>query len=102
MAKPPHTRAAMRALYPVCQVAELTAGYRDTTAAWHKEVCHAEVVYRSTDEARTSRAAERCQKAQGHRTESSTCSDVAQGRRRWSKLDRRAHRRGLRVSDENR
>src|SRR2546430_5225895 len=28
---PPHTRAAMRALYPVCQVAELTAGYRDTT-----------------------------------------------------------------------
>src|SRR5215469_5085451 len=31
MAQPPHTRAAMRALYPVCQVAELTAGYRDTT-----------------------------------------------------------------------
>src|ERR1043166_9557439 len=31
MAQPPHTCAAMRALYPVCQVAELTAGYRDTT-----------------------------------------------------------------------
>src|SRR5207245_2185431 len=31
MAKPPHTRAAMRALYPVCQVAELAAGYRYTT-----------------------------------------------------------------------
>src|SRR5215470_10781942 len=71
-------------------------------AAWHKEVCHAEVVYRSTDEARTSRAAERCQKAQGNRAESSPCSDFAQGRCRWSQLDRRAHRRGLRVSDENR
>src|SRR5437879_4854073 len=31
MAKPPHTRAEMRAFYPVCQVAELAAGYRDTT-----------------------------------------------------------------------
>ena len=31
MAKPPHTRAAMRALYPVCQVAELAAGYGYTT-----------------------------------------------------------------------
>src|SRR6266571_3927708 len=31
MAKPPHTRAEMRVLYPVCQVAELTAGYRYTT-----------------------------------------------------------------------
>src|SRR5262245_66428253 len=31
MAQPPHTRAEMRALYPVCQDAELTAGYRDTT-----------------------------------------------------------------------
>jgi hypothetical protein len=29
--KTPHTRAAMRAFYPVCQVAELAAGYRDTT-----------------------------------------------------------------------
>ena len=32
MAKLPHTRAAMRALYPVWQVAELAAGYRYTTA----------------------------------------------------------------------
>src|SRR2546426_10925112 len=31
MAKPPHTRAEMRAFYPICQVAELAAGYRDTT-----------------------------------------------------------------------
>src|SRR5215470_81438 len=31
MAKPPHTRAAMRAFYPVCQVAELAAGYGYTT-----------------------------------------------------------------------
>jgi hypothetical protein len=28
MAKPPHTRAEMRAFYPVCQIAELAAGYR--------------------------------------------------------------------------
>src|SRR5262252_54872 len=35
MAKPPHTRAALRALYPVCQVAELAAGYRDTTIEQH-------------------------------------------------------------------
>src|SRR5438128_12548041 len=34
MAKPPHTRAEMRAFYPVCQVAELAAGYRDTTKRW--------------------------------------------------------------------
>src|SRR5947209_5478051 len=37
MAKPPHTRGEMRAFYPVCQVAELAAGYRDTsdeTDAW--------------------------------------------------------------------
>src|SRR5215831_20690415 len=68
------------------------------------QVCHAEaeVVYRSTDEARTSRVAERCPKAQGNRAESATCSDFAQSRRRWSKLDRRAHRRGLRMSDKNR
>src|SRR5262252_4298441 len=32
MAKPPHTRAAMRAFYPVCQVAELAAGYGYTTS----------------------------------------------------------------------
>ena len=32
MAKLPHTRAAMRAFYPVCQVAELAAGYGYTTA----------------------------------------------------------------------
>src|SRR5438876_4928915 len=31
MAQPPHTRAAMRALYLVCQVVKLAAGYRDTT-----------------------------------------------------------------------
>ena len=31
MAKPPHTRGEMRAFYPVCQVAEIAAGYRDTT-----------------------------------------------------------------------
>src|SRR6266853_5714537 len=31
MAKPPHTRAAMRAFYPVCQIAELAAGYGYTT-----------------------------------------------------------------------
>src|SRR5215471_2788923 len=31
MAKPPHTGAAMRAFYPVCQVAELAAGYGYTT-----------------------------------------------------------------------
>src|SRR5712691_1143744 len=31
MAKPPHTRGERRAFYPVCQVAELAAGYRDTT-----------------------------------------------------------------------
>jgi Asp-tRNA(Asn)/Glu-tRNA(Gln) amidotransferase A subunit family amidase len=31
MAKPPHTRAEMRAFYPVCQVAELAAGYGYTT-----------------------------------------------------------------------
>src|SRR5215468_5359008 len=31
MANPPHTRAAMRAFYPVCQVAELAAGYGYTT-----------------------------------------------------------------------
>src|SRR5712692_2903621 len=29
--KPPHTRAEMRVFYPVCQVAELAAGYRYTT-----------------------------------------------------------------------
>ena len=31
MAKSPHTRAEMRAFYPVCQVAELAARYRYTT-----------------------------------------------------------------------
>src|SRR5215471_1516260 len=31
MANPPHTRAAMRAFYPVCQVTELAAGYGYTT-----------------------------------------------------------------------
>src|SRR5215813_1294994 len=31
MAKPPHIRGEMRAFYPVCQVAEIAAGYRDTT-----------------------------------------------------------------------
>jgi hypothetical protein len=31
MAQPPHTRAEMRAFYPVCQVTELAAGYRYTT-----------------------------------------------------------------------
>jgi len=31
MAKLPHTRGEMRAFYPVCQVAELAASYRDTT-----------------------------------------------------------------------
>src|SRR5215471_9058179 len=35
MAKPPHTRAAMRAFYPVCQVAELAASYGYTTRAPH-------------------------------------------------------------------
>src|SRR5207248_236882 len=33
MAQPPHTRAEMRVLYPVCQIAELAAGYRNTTLA---------------------------------------------------------------------
>src|SRR5215831_7433736 len=37
MAKPPHTHAAMRVLYPVCQVAELAAGYRNTTV-WIKKL----------------------------------------------------------------
>src|SRR5438552_17516985 len=69
-------------------------------AAWHKEVCHAEVVCRSPDEARTSRASGRCQEAKGDRAESSPCSDSAEGRRRWSQLDRRANCRGLLVSDE--
>jgi hypothetical protein len=32
MAKPPHTGGKMRVFYPVCQVAELAAGYRYTTA----------------------------------------------------------------------
>src|SRR3989442_3911354 len=54
----------------------------------HKEVCHAEVVYRSTDEARTSRASARCQKTERDRAKDSACSDSAQGRRRWAELDR--------------
>src|SRR5262249_37865874 len=70
-------------------------------AAWHKEVCHAEVVYRAADEARTSRASERCQEAEGNGAESPTCTDSAQGRCRRAPLDRRAHCRGLRVPDEN-
>jgi hypothetical protein len=37
MAKPPHIRAEMRAFYPVCQVAELAAGYRYTTRFWLEE-----------------------------------------------------------------
>src|SRR5262249_22195388 len=31
MAQPPHTGGEMRGFYPVCQVTELAAGYRDTT-----------------------------------------------------------------------
>jgi len=31
MAQPPHTDGEMRGFYPVCQVTELAAGYRDTT-----------------------------------------------------------------------
>jgi hypothetical protein len=61
---------------------------RNGDSAWHKEVCHAEVVYRSTDEARTSRASRRCQEAERNRAESSTRADSSQGRCRWSKLDR--------------
>src|SRR5215469_15911403 len=34
MTKPPHTRAAMRAFYPICQVAELAAGYGYMTGHW--------------------------------------------------------------------
>src|SRR2546426_12778865 len=40
MANPPHRRAEMRALYPVCQVAELAAGYRDTTQAREIQELH--------------------------------------------------------------
>src|SRR5215831_14567527 len=38
MAQLPHTRAEMRALYAVWQVAELAAGYRYTTASVSKVV----------------------------------------------------------------
>jgi site-specific recombinase XerD len=38
MAKPPHTRGEMRAFYPVCQVAELAARYRDTTVRKHTAI----------------------------------------------------------------
>jgi TnpA family transposase len=31
MAKPPHTGGKMRVFYPICQVAELAARWRDTT-----------------------------------------------------------------------
>src|SRR5262249_19321487 len=57
-------------------------------AAWHKGVCHAEGLCRSTDEARTSWASERCQEAEGDWAKSAACADSAQGRCRWSELDR--------------
>src|SRR6184192_3897543 len=47
MAKPPHTGRAMRALYPVCQVAELPAGWRDTTRQRVKNL--RQRIYRATE-----------------------------------------------------
>src|ERR1700736_1522980 len=70
-------------------------------SAWHKEVCHAEVVRCATGEARTSRASGRCQEAKGDRSESAAGPDSTEGGRCWSQLDRRAYRGGILVSDEN-
>src|ERR1700730_13754486 len=50
-------------------------------AAWHKEVCHAEVVRGAADGSRTGGASECCQEAEGNGPESSACSDSAEGRR---------------------
>ena len=57
-------------------------------------------IVRLTDQERDE-LGERCQEAEGDGPEGAACPDPAQGRRRRPELDRRADRRGVRVSDEN-